>query len=317
MKNWTKLLIFGLACILVFTFASGAFTAPKKYHFVLVSRLYGHPYWKNVEDGQMTAAKKLGIDAQYIGPDAVEVAPQINEMESLIAEEVDGIAVGPNDPEALNPYIQKAIDAGIPVITLDTDAPKSARLTYIGTDNKAAGKIAGEKMAKLTKGAGQIGIIVAGIGSANMNERLAGVKEALAKYPKMKVLTVEDGKGDLNTDYQVAVAMLQGYKEMTGIIGLSADAPLGIAKAVEEAKKQGQIKIAGFDALPQTVDYIKSGTISGTVVQREWLMGYLTMATLLKIKQGEKVPPMVDTGTLWADKSNVDKLPALLKKAPK
>lgn len=265
----------------------------------------------------MTAAKKLDIDAQYIGPDAVEVAPQINEMESLIAQKVDGIAVGPNDPEALNPTIQKAMEIGIPVITLDTDAPKSARITYIGTDNKAAGKMAGEQMAKITKGKGQIGIIVAGIGSSNMNERLAGVKEAFAKAPGMKILTVEDGKGDLNTDYMVAMAMLQGYKEMNGMIGLSADAPIGAAKAVEEAGQQGKIMLTGFDALPQTLDYIKNGTITGTVVQREWLMGYLTMETLLKIKQGKKVPPMIDTGTLWVTKSNMGNLDQLLKKAPK
>lgn len=315
MKRITNVIVVCLAMLMVFGVTTGVLAA-KKPHFVLVSRIYGHPYWKNVEDGQMMAAAALGIDAQYVGPDAVEVAPQISTMESLIAQRVDGIALGPNDPEALNPYIKKAMDMGIPVITLDTDAPTSDRITYVGTDNKAAGRMAGENMVQLTNGKGKVGVIVSGLGSANMNERLSGVREAFADHPDMAILTIEDGRSDLNTCYNLAIAMLQGYPEMNGIVALDASSPIGSAKAIEEARKVNQVTIVGFDAMPQTIEYIQKGTIAGTVVQREWLMGYLTMDVLLKIKNGENVPPMVDTGTLWITKDNIDTMDELLKELP-
>lgn len=143
-RTWIGVLVVGLALGLV---ASAGTPAPAVRVVVIGKSV--HPYWANVERGVKAAAQKLGVQAIFFVPQKEDVAAQISTMETYIAQKVSGIAVAPSDPKALAPTIKKGRDAGIPVITLDTDAPESVRLAYIGTDNLAAGRIAGQEMRKL------------------------------------------------------------------------------------------------------------------------------------------------------------------------
>jgi len=166
-----------------------------------------HPYWANVEKGVKDAAAKLGVQADFFVPTKEDVAAQVNTMEGYIAQGYKGIAVAPSDPKAMQATIKAAMDAGIPVITLDTDAPESVRLAYVGTSNKSAGKTAGAEMAKLLPNGGKVAFGTGSLTALNSLERMAGFKEGMGS--KITVIDpVNNDKEDSATALELANASL-------------------------------------------------------------------------------------------------------------
>ncbi|MEG2951217.1 MAG: sugar-binding protein, partial [Clostridia bacterium] len=254
-----KALALFLALVLVMCTMSIGFAEENKaaepYRFTLVSPLVGHPYWVSVEDGMKAGNEQYGVDTQYVGPTEIDIYSQINYMETAIASKVDGIITMALDPTAFEPVIKKAVDAGIPVVLIDTDAPNSVRNYYAGTSNFAAGKAAGDAMVKATEGKAKIGIITGAINAANLNERIDGFKEAIKEYPEMEILAIEPSDTDLLKATEKTQSLLQTYPDMNAIFGVSATDVQGAAKVVVEQNKVGQIKLVGFDDMDDTIKY--------------------------------------------------------------
>ncbi len=166
----------------------------KMYQFALVPKLRDNPVFQLAWEGAQAAAKELGdIEVIFQAPERADTAKQIQEIESLIAKKVDGMAISCNQGDALVPVINKAIDAGIAVITFDSDSPKSKRITYYGIDSFKAGvkqaELLIEAMEKLGLGTEGKVVIQSGVaGAPNLEERIDGVKSVLKKYPKIKLL---------------------------------------------------------------------------------------------------------------------------------
>jgi ABC-type sugar transport system substrate-binding protein len=284
--------------------ATSAFAAPKP-HFVFVTPLMANPYWDVVEKGWNDAAAKLNVEVDYIGPTALSLDDMIKYMETAIAQKVDGIATMALNAEAMKKPIEDAKAAGIPVVLVDTDSPESQRDAYAGTSNYAAGQTAGQFMAKITGGKATIAILTGRLDQPNLVARVDGFKNAIAKYPGMKVVDMQPDDSDLQKGIQAAEAMLlanPGVDAMFGSEGFGAPA---LGKVVKEAGKAGQIRIVGFDDLPESVDYIKAGVVDGVVVQKQYVMGYKAVQYLLRLINNEKVPSVTDTGVIMLTRSNV------------
>ena len=281
-------------------------TGPK-YNFTLVSPLVGHPYWVQVEDGMKAGDEQYGVETQYVGPTEINIDEQIKAIETAIASKVDGIITMALDPTAFTPVINKAVDAGIPVITIDTDAPDSKRSYYAGTSNFAAGKSAGEAMIEVTGGKANIGIVTGAIDAANLNERIDGFKEAIKDYPDMQILAIEPSDSDLLKATEKAQSMLQTYPEMDAIFGVSATDVQGAAKVVIERDMVGKVALVGFDDMDDTLKYIRDDVIYATIVQKPFEMGRLGVELLYQIKEGNAPEgEIVDTGVTIVTKDNVD-----------
>lgn len=282
-------------------------TSAEEYRFTLVSPLVGNPYWVTVEDGMKAGNEQYGVDTQYVGPTEINIDEQIKYIETAIASKVDGIITMALDPEAFTPVIDKAVDAGIPVVLIDTDAPDSKRDYYAGTSNFAAGQAAGESMIEATGGNAKIGIITGAINAANLNERIDGFKDAIKDEPGMEILAIEPSDTDLLKATEKAQTLLQTYPEMNAIFGVSSTDIQGAAKVAQEQNKIGEITLVGFDDLEDTLKYIQDGTVYSTVAQKPFEMGRLGVELLMQIKEGtapeEKV---IDTGVTVITKDNVD-----------
>lgn len=287
--------------------ASAESAAKEPYRFTLVSPLVGHPYWVTVEDGMKEGNKQYSVDTQYVGPTEINIDEQIKAIETAIASKVDGIITMALDPTAFAPVINKAEEAGIPVVLIDTDAPESKRSYYAGTSNFAAGQAAGKAMIEATGGKANIGIITGAINAANLNERIDGFKDAIKDQPDMKLLAVEPSDTDLLKATEKAQSLLQTYPEMNAMFGVSATDVQGAAKVVVEQNKVGQIQLVGFDDMDDTIQYIRDGVIYATTVQRPFEMGRLGVELLVQIKEG-KAPAekIIDTGVVMVNKENVD-----------
>jgi len=283
--------------------------------FILVPKSVGHPYWAEVEKGMNAMAKELGVKAIFNGPPTASSALQIAIIEGAIASKVAGIGISPNEPGAVQAIIKSATEKEISVITFDSDSPKSLRSYYIGTDNYRAGKTLGEHFIKIAGTKGKIAIFTGGLGAMNLNERINGFKDAIAEYPDLQIVSLQANNDDEALALSQAEAILQSHPDLLAFVGVNAPAAPGAARAVKAVNKKGEVKILGFDTVPITLDFIRQGYIQGTVGQRPYMMGYVSLKVLYDIHMGkgiqlpegfEAVDGIIDTGILFVTSENID-----------
>lgn len=280
----------------------------KQLTFVMVPKGV-HPYYEPCYQGFQDAATKYGIKVEKVDPQKFELPLQVKVIEDLIAQKVDGIAISALDDAGLVPVIEQATKAGIKVITFDAPAPSSKALCYIGTDNKTAGAEAAKKMAELMGNKGDLIILQGGLGATNLNLRTEGFKETMAQVaPNVKILDVVDEGGDFNITQTKTEAILVAYPKLNAIFSVSAEGVPGANNAIKQAVakkhlKQGQIILAGFDDLKDTLDGINDGSVAFCLVQKTYKMGWLSVENLLDATKG-KTLQNIDTGVLIVTKDN-------------
>jgi len=285
--------------------AAAGITAPAAAIKVAVIGKSVHPYWANVEKGVQDAAAKLGVQADFFVPTKEDITAQMSTMEGYIAQGYDGIAVAPSDPKAMEATIKAAMDAGIPVITLDTDAPESVRLAYVGTSNKSAGVVAGQEMAKLLPDGGKVGFGTGSLTALNSLERMEGFREGMGDA--ITVLDpVNNDKEDSTTALELANATLVANPDLVGAFGVYAYNGPAWAKAIKEQGKVGEVKIVCFDATDEHIAFVQEGVIDVLVAQREYFQGYDSVELLTLMAQkgieagmaeyGVPADKIVDTG---------------------
>ncbi|MUT64610.1 substrate-binding domain-containing protein [Paenibacillus sp. NEAU-GSW1] len=292
-------------------------TTEEKY--VMVNFLTGIDYWKNCLKGFEDAAEALGVSVEYRGSTQYDVQEEVMVLEQVIARNPAGIAVSAINSEALNAAINKAVEAGIPVVMFDADAPNSEAYSFLGTNNYNAGVTAARKMAELTGGSGKFGVITLP-NQLNHQERTRGFKETLsAEFPEMEFVAIEDGKGDQLVTEQKVRELLERYPNLRGIFLTEANGGVGAGNAILRMGKLNQVKLISFDTDKGTLDMVKSGTISATLAQGTWNMGYWSLMHLFHMHnelvepmpdwRESNVPPLpsyVDTGITVVTQSNVD-----------
>lgn len=213
-------------------------------------------------------------------------AEQKRIVDDLLAKGVSGIAISPVDPvnqvTMLNDVAQRAV-----VFTQDSDAPNSNRACYVGTDNVAAGRQAGELIKSALPQGGKIALFVGKLDAKNAQERLQGIKEAIAGT-KIEILDVRTDDTDQVRAKANVSEMLVGHPEVAALVGLWSYNGPAILNAVKDAGKTGQVKIIAFDEDDETLTGVKSGAITGTVVQQPYQFGYQSMTLLAKVVKGDR-----------------------------
>ncbi len=286
------------------------FAAPKDIKIEVICMGFQHEYWQTVRLGTEKAAKEIGIVVPFYGPELeTQVDVQIGMFENSIAKKVDGILLAPCDSEALVPLVEKATKQGIVVATFDTDINKTDnRISFIATDNYAAGKLAGENAGRILGGKGKVMVMGHLAGTMDTRERLGGFIDVIkAKYPGIQLLETVYGDGDQQKSLDKATDIMRSNPDLAGIYATNEGGAVGVALAVEQAKKTGKVKIIGFDSSEQEIDFLKRGVITGFVVQNPFQIGYLAVKTLYEHLAGiKKAPPRIDTGVVWVDMKNFD-----------
>jgi ribose transport system substrate-binding protein len=306
----------------------------KPYHqpeekYILVASNVNLPYWQEAQAGLNDAGKTMGVKVDMVGPTTFSPSEQLTAFQQAVASHPSGILVSVTDPKLFNDPINAAIMQGLPVVTIDADAPESRRVTFIGTDNFRAGQESGKHMADLLGGQGRV-LIIGLAGQLNTEERVRGVNEAIKKYPGIKIIDTVDGKGDPNAAYDAVSSLLQKKEKIDGIIALEATGGAGAADALHRLDMTGKIKIVAFDKDPQTLDGIDRGWITATVVQKPYVMAFYGVRFLDDLHHNVvhefkdwatapagPLPVFVDTGTAVVDKGNLDTFRKALAEHPK
>ncbi len=266
------------------------------------------PFFDDCNTGAQAAADAAGVGYQWVVPQNTQGATQVKIMEDLIARHVSGIAISVNEPKSVEGVIKQAIDAGIKVVTFDSDSAGSARSLYIGTINKQAGVTMGNSMAEKLGGKGKVAIITGQLGASNLNERIDGVKEALAAFPDIQIVATEGTEDDLAKAVSVTEAILRGNPDLAGIFGMSQVGGPAVAKVMaqqEFADRKGAVAVFAFDDLPDTIQGVKDSYINGIMVQRPVTMGKLAVEQLVSQIKGEAAGGNIDTGVTVVNADNL------------
>jgi len=235
----------------------------------------------------------------------------------VVEQNPAGICLSAARPEVFQADIDKAVAQGIPVICVDADVPGSKRVMYIGTDNFKAGRESLKKMAALIPGKGNI-VVISIPGQHNVDDRVAGVADALKNFPSLKLTKILDDKGDAGSAFDQVSELIQKKEKVDGIICLEATGGSGAAGALHRFSLEGKLPIVAFDNDPGTLDWIERGAITATITQKPYVMSYYGLKFLDDLHHNAvhefkewntapaaPIPTFVDTGTAVVDKSNL------------
>jgi ribose transport system substrate-binding protein len=235
-------------------------------------------------------------------------AAQRRIVDDLLAKGVDGIAISPVDPANQTAMLDEAAQKAV-VFTHDSDAPNSKRECYVGTDNVAAGRQAGELIKEALPQGGKISLFVGKLDARNAQERLQGIKEAIAGSA-IEILDVRTDDTDQVRAKANVAEMLVGHPDVAALVGLWSYNGPAILSAVRDAGKVGSVKIVAFDEDDETLTGVKAGAIAGTVVQQPYEFGYRAMTLLAKAVKGDRsgIPTsrLVFIPTMVIRQKNVD-----------
>jgi ribose transport system substrate-binding protein len=296
MKQWLA----AVACLVLLS-AAGCYAAqqarpPAKGSKIVIIGKSMNPYWSNVEKGVQAAGRDLGIETALFVPPKEDVAAQIEIMETNIAQGVTGIAIAPSNPQALEQVMQKAAQAGIIVTTLDTPpVAGSVSRAYVGTDNYAAGQIAGQTMVRLLPQGGKVGIVRGSDTALNALQRTDGFLSAIAGTSIRPLPPLNDHE-DAAMALQLATSIMSANPDLAGAFGIYAYNGPAWATAIREARATGEIKVVCFDATSDSINGIKSGMIDATVAQREYDMGYKSVQIIKLIHEQGTQPALAAMG---------------------
>ncbi len=284
----------------------------KTLRFALLPKSLDIPVFNYANLGAQRVAKELGVEVIYRGPDTADPLKQKEVMESFITQKVDGIAISVTNAEFLRSTIDKAIDAGIPVVTWDSDAPTSKRIAFYGVDDFKAGQILGEETGKLLNGKGTVAFLTS-LGANNLQRRLDGAQDALKKFPGIKVVETYDIKEDSVRCAELIATGTQRYPDLGAWISVGGW-PVFTQRALDPVKPE-KTKFISFDTVEAGPALLRSGKVQVLLGQKYFGWGAESIRLLNDIINGKKpASAVIDSGVDIVTLKNLDEYLALFKK---
>ena len=314
-----KLFHCSFVAVLLVPFLSCSSAHDSDEYYVFVAANLQVPYWRAAGAGFSKAAEAAKVKFDFVGPQSYDPSAERDALDKAVQKKATGILLGVTDPALLKDGIDKAVAAGIPVITMDSDAPASKRLFFIGTNNYQAGFTGGQRLAQELKGKGNV-VIFTMPGQANLQERQRGYKEALDRSPNIKITRVVDIQGDPRITFDTTTQIIGKEKDkVDAFVCLEAQSGKEVAGLLERYNVSGKVVMA-MDTDPETLDWIQKGRIAATIAQKPYTMAYVGMQMLDTLYHHKPpaldgdwakdiyapVPSFVDTGSALIDKTNLD-----------
>jgi len=317
MKTTRQIALATVGVALAFVFGCNSDSKQDVYYMIAANVKL--PYWQTAANGFKKAAAQYTVTANVVGPNTYDPLGELDALQQAVRAKPAGILISVADAGILQREIDSAVQQGIPVITMDSDAPATRRLYFIGTNNVDAGREGGTRLTdRLSKGNVAFFTIP---GQPNLEERLRGFKEALNLQPGLKITDIVDIKGEAATAFDRAQQLVAqtGAKKIDAFVCLEAISGKPVADVLKRANARDR-EVISWDADPATLDAIKDGTIDATIAQKPYTMGFFGLRMLYNISHKPPAqinkdfradfyspfPVFIDTGTTLVDKGNVD-----------
>ncbi len=306
----------GSLCLLVALAAVGCkrdagSSAPGTLRIAVVPKGTTHEFWKSVHAGAVKASRELGVEIIWKGPlREDDLKDQIDVVQTFVAQGVSGIVLAPLSDKGLVGTVKQAAAAHVPVVVFDSDLAGGDSVSFVATDNEAAGKAAGEALAARV-GKGNVVMLRYQEGSASTANREKGFLEAVAAHPDLKVVSsTQYGGATVETAERSSEDLLASLGSapdaVQGVFTPNESTTFGMLRALQQPNLARKLHFVGFDASDKLVQAVRDGAIDGLVVQRPFEMGYRAVKTMVAHLRGQPVPPRIDTGSTLVGKDNLD-----------
>lgn len=303
------LALVAVACGRTSSGPTGQGAEPQAVRIAVIPKGTTHEFWKSIHAGALRAARELGVEVIWKGPQKEDDrAQQITVVEDFISRGVDGIVLAPLDDRALMRPVRDAVREGIPVVIIDSALQGEDFVSYVATDNYQGGVLAARRLGGLLNGKGRIFLIRYQEGSASTVQREAGFLDTVRREFPGLVLLVQDQYAGATTEtaYQLAENLLSRFPDVEGVFTPNESSTFGMLRALQEARRAGQVVFVGFDSSPKLIQALRDGHIQGLVLQNPSKMGYLGVKTIVAHLRGEPVERVIDTGVTLATAENMD-----------
>ncbi|MCC7451703.1 MAG: substrate-binding domain-containing protein [Anaerolineae bacterium] len=274
------------------------------------------PFYQVMEIGVNEAVADFGLEVVTQYPKTWGPTEQTPILDAMIARgDLQYLIIAPTDKEQMVKPLQKAVDAGIKVITVDTflgdgdyvNGKVTFPLSYIGSDNEEGGKIAARALAKVVGGKGKVYIQNTNVGVSTTEQRGKGFKEGIAEFKDMQLAGEDYNLDDAGTAAQQTAAKLQAVPDLVGIFGVNVFSAQGAGNAVKAAGLGGKVQVIAFDATKDAIENLRKGVVSLVIAQKPHDMGYLAVTFAMADLRGvTSLPRRVTTGYAVIDAKNVD-----------
>lgn len=280
---------------------------PLEIYVILKATSPQMEFWQVVRQGIEAAAREYLVETTVVGPWLEQqVDDQIAIMQGVIESKPDGIVLAASDYDRLSAPVQRAIQAGIPVVTVDSDVDNQEVVAFVGTNNVEAGRRAGEEMLTLVRSDATIAIVSHVPGVATAIEREEGVRRALnTRGESGTTLGPDYAMNDEERAREIVEHLVSPEIAVDGIIALNETSTVGVSRAIADLGLAGEVRVVGFDASTDEVSFLEQGVIQALVVQKPFNMGYLSLETLARSIRGAAVEERVDTGSVVVRATNM------------
>ncbi|MCC7208832.1 MAG: ABC transporter substrate-binding protein [Anaerolineae bacterium] len=274
----------------------------------VISKGFQHQFWQAVKLGAEQAAEDCGVTITFEGPESEsQVDKQMEMLQTALDKNPAAIAFAALDSQAAIPLLERAQEAGIPIVGFDSGVDSDIPVTTAATDNVAAAAAAADKMAELIGGEGEVAVIAHDQTSRTGIDRVAGFTERMAEaYPDITVVDVQYGAGDHLKSTDLAKAIILAHPNLKGFFGANEGSIIGVLNAVTELNMEGKLVVIGYDSGRQQMDAIISGAQAGAITQDPIGIGYKAVEAAVMALRGEELEPMIDTGFHWYDATNIE-----------
>jgi rhamnose transport system substrate-binding protein len=259
-------------------------------NYVLVPKNLGNPYFDTGNQGAQEAAAELGVTVTYQGSSVADATEQIQLLNSLIAQNVSGLAISANDADALVPTGQEAMSAGIPIVTWDSAIAPEGRNVHVNQAESAGiAEVQLQMASDLAGGEGQIAILSATSTAPNQNEWIALMEDLLAtdEYAGLELVATVYGDDEDEKSYNEAMGLMQTYPDLEVIIAPTTVGIAAGARAVQDAGRVGEVFVTGLGTPNQMREYVASGASPQFALWNPADLGYLSIYTLHAIATGQ------------------------------
>jgi len=304
-----------ISLVLVLTACQKSDSPSSKKSIAVIPKGTTHVFWKSIQAGAYKAGNELDVHIDWIGPEKEDDRQQqISLVDNQVLNQVSGILLAPIDDMALRRPVQSAVDAGIPVIIIDSGLRDADKLytSFIATNNYRGGELAAIELARILGGKGRVILLRFVEGSASTEERAQGFLDKINSYSEIEVVSAEQYGGATQAQaQQVAENLLlrfsgpSGQMLIDGIFCCNESTTYGMLQTLRRKRQTGQIKFIGFDSSPPLLEGLQNKELQGLVVQNPFKMGYLGIKTMMQHLRGEPVEKEIDTGVTLVTNENL------------
>jgi ribose transport system substrate-binding protein len=279
----------------------------------LVLKTLNHPFFVDMRRGAQEAADRLGVRLQVQAAEReIDVEKQMQIVENLIQTGIGALAITPSGSREIVSALVKAQQAKVPIIVVDTrvDAKAAADAgvtteTFVGSDNYAGGRLAGEYVAKVTGGKARVGVLEGIPGHETGDSRLRGFRDAVKAASGITIVASQPANWERDQGFNVFQNMLQAHPDIDTVFAASDLMALGAIEAIAAAGRTGKIRVVGFDALDDAKKAIAAGTMEASVAQFPYEMGKVAVESAVKVMKGEKLPADINVKLELVTRENV------------